>query len=71
MNPTKDPLTEIARIDGLLDLNREMLIDAEKSQPNGILQENERNEKIAKVKGRINVLLDERLVNMRERDLCA
>ena len=65
MTPIKDPLTEIARIDGLLDLNREMLIDAEKSQPNGILQENERNEKIAKVKGRINALLDERLANMR------
>ena len=65
MTPTKDPLTEIARIDDLLDLNREMLIDAEKSRPNGILQENERAEKIAKVKGRINTLLDERLVNMR------
>ena len=67
----KDPLTEIARIDGLLDLNREMLIDAEKMVPNGILQENERAEKVAKVKNRINTLLDERLVYMRERDLCA
>lgn len=65
----KDPLVEIARIDGLLDLNREMLIDAEKSQPNGILQETERAGKIAKVKGRINTLLDERLVYMKERDL--
>lgn len=65
----KDPLTEIARIDSLLDLNREMLMDAEKMKPNGLLQENERAEKIAKVKGRINTLLDERLVNMKERDL--
>lgn len=65
---TKDPLTEIARIDGLLELNREMLIDAEKMVPNGVLQEVERNEKIAKVKGRINVLLDERLVHMKERN---
>lgn len=64
----KDPLVEIARIDGLLDLNREMLIDAEKSRPNGILQENERAEKVVKIKGRINTLLDERLVYMKERD---
>lgn len=66
---TKDPLVEIARIDGLLDLNREMLMDAEKMVPNGVLQENGRAEKMAKVKGRINTLLDERLVYMKERDI--
>jgi hypothetical protein len=63
----KEPLIEIARIDGLLDLNREMLIDAEKMKPVGVPQENERAEKVAKVKNRINALLDERLVYMKER----
>jgi len=64
---TKDPLTEISRIDGLLDLNREMLIDAKKMKPNGALQESELAEKVIKIKGRINALLDERLVYMKER----
>lgn len=60
---TKDPLAEIERIDKLLDLNREMLLDAEKMSV-----ENERLEKVAKVKGRINTLLDERLGWMKKRD---
>ena len=63
----KDPIAEIARIDGLLDLNREMLIDAEAMKPVGVPQENERAEKVVKIKGRINALLDERLVYMKER----
>lgn len=60
---TKDPLSEIDRVDRLLDLNREMLLDAEKMPI-----ENERLEKVTKVKGRINTLLDERIGWMKKRD---
>lgn len=57
-----NPLTEISRIDQILDLNREALLDAAK------LPKEDREEKVAKVKGRINVALDERWEYMKLRD---
>ncbi len=53
--PIKDPLIEIARIDKLLDLNRAMLRDPNEAIP-------------AKIRVRIDALLDERLQWMAKRD---
>lgn len=67
MTPTPFPrssIAEIKRIDDILVLNREMLMDAE-AMPEG----SDRTAKIAKVKARINAALDERLEWMRIRDL--
>ncbi len=61
---SKNATSEIERIDGLLSLNREMLIDAETIKP----ESQERTDKIAKVRGRINTLLDERIGWMAQRD---
>lgn len=58
----KSPIDEIKRIDNILDLNREMLMDAERMP-----ESTERTDKIAKIKGRINTQLDERLEWMRVR----
>jgi hypothetical protein len=59
----KSTPTPIEQIDQILDLNREALLDAEK-----LATGPERDAKIAKIKGRINTALDERLVHMKRRD---
>lgn len=51
----KDAQIEIVRIDKLLDVNRAMLMDPT-------------NEDLPKVRARIDELLDERLIWMRQRD---
>ncbi len=53
--PTKSPLDEIARIDRQLDANRAMLVDPGEAD-------------LAKVRARIDELLDDRLVWMAKRD---
>ncbi len=68
MTPTPLPFpkstpTPIEQVDQILDLNREALLDAEKMAIGP-----EREGKIAKIKGRINTALDERLVHMKRRD---
>lgn len=59
----KDPIAEIARIDNLLDLCRELLMEAEK-----LTDEKDRLEKTARQKARINDFLDSRIEWMKKRD---
>lgn len=59
MTTLSDPLTHIIRIDKLLDLNREMLVEAQTAKD---------PDKIVQLKERIDVLLDERLLHMKVRD---